>query len=314
MIDFFLERGTLDAKLKDLSDRLESFGTYVPQYKLSGGFSSTHSKEEIELTAKGIKEQFEKDIMANIQKVDSDFALKNYEYVLKKMQGNHLAQVYEKMGPLNFFVFDKYELPDFWLEQEKENELKKMMDERFMQKELKERKSGAIYRGEIFIATGKPDGRGFKVFNGQSLYEGWFDGGSCHGYGRAISSKGEIYQGFFENDSMTGKGFFIWPDGRMYEGDWDNNTKNGRGKYWWPNGQVYEGQFRKDQCDGEGTLYYPDGKRYIGLWKDGDKHGKGFIIFPDGSSYHQIFRHGKKVTTGILTNAANQKMTREDLK
>jgi len=50
----------------------------------------------------------------------------------------------------------------------------------------------------------RPDGRGFKVFRGKALYEGYFSDGKCHGLGRAVSSTGEVYQGMFMDDAMEG--------------------------------------------------------------------------------------------------------------
>jgi hypothetical protein len=69
-----------------------------------------------------------------------------------------------------------------------------------MQADFQTRRSGAIYRGQCKIINGRPDGIGLKIFNGSSLYEGFFDNGQCNGTGRAISSKGEIYQGEFKTD------------------------------------------------------------------------------------------------------------------
>ena len=86
--------------------------------------------------------------------------------------------------------------------------------------DFEKRKSGAQYRGEALQENMRPDGRGFKVFEGRSTYEGYFQDGRCHGIGRGITSKGEVYQGGFNEDSMEGKGYYVWADGRIYEGDW----------------------------------------------------------------------------------------------
>ena len=34
--------------------------------------------------------------------------------------------------------------------------------------------NGAMYKGEISFANGKPDGRGLKIYKGESLHEGWY--------------------------------------------------------------------------------------------------------------------------------------------
>ena len=66
------------------------------------------------------------------------------------------------------------------------------------------RKSGAMFRGQKSIATGKPHGYGFKVYPNNSVYEGNFEEGTVHGFGRGITSKGEVYQGNFAFDVMEG--------------------------------------------------------------------------------------------------------------
>jgi hypothetical protein len=79
----------------------------------------------------------------------------------------------------------------------------KTMNDRFDR-----RKSGAMFRGEINPASGKPDGKGIKVFPNGSIYEGYFTEGQCHGMGRGVTSKGEVFQGQFSYDQMDGYGYF----------------------------------------------------------------------------------------------------------
>jgi hypothetical protein len=50
-----------------------------------------------------------------------------------------------------------------------------------------------MYRGEINHTTGKPDGKGIKVYPNGSIYEGYFSEGQCHGLGRGVTSKGEVF-------------------------------------------------------------------------------------------------------------------------
>jgi len=97
------------------------------------------------------------------------------------------------LGPLNYNLNPEPEWPDFFSEKDKLKELDRIKAGRDMQTEWEERKSGAMYRGEVASLNDKPDGRGIKVFQSDSVYEGFFQNGTCHGYGRAISSKGEIY-------------------------------------------------------------------------------------------------------------------------
>jgi hypothetical protein len=48
-------------------------------------------------------------------------------------------------------------------------------DERRMPTEgFERRKSGAMYKGDLSTASKRPDGRGIKVNNKSSVYEGYF--------------------------------------------------------------------------------------------------------------------------------------------
>jgi len=166
------------------------------------------------------------------------------------------------------------------------------------------RKSGAQFRGQFDLESGKPDGLGFKVYPNNSIFEGFFSNGQIHGRGRGITSRGEVYQGPFEFDAMSGEGLFQWPDGRLYFGGFSSGKKFGKGTYMWPNGQSYEGDFKFDECNGEGTLHYPDGKKYEGCWKDGKKHGQGVYSWPNGARYYVGYIEGKQTGEGSLDNSA----------
>ena len=61
-----------------------------------------------------------------------------------------------------------------------------------------------MYKGEVSTENRRPDGKGIKIFDKKSLYEGYFRNGACHGYGRAIASTGEVYEGMFNEDAMDG--------------------------------------------------------------------------------------------------------------
>ena len=83
-----------------------------------------------------------------------------------------------------------------------------MEQERSMFLDFDLRKSGAMFRGQKNINSGKPSGYGFKIYQNNSLYEGSFEEGAVHGFGRGITSKGEVYQGDFLFDVMEGQGLF----------------------------------------------------------------------------------------------------------
>ena len=214
-IEAYVEMDSFKRKAQELKRNLENFEIYLPSYQVT---PRTYAKSEEEFS-KVITNQLKESFMAHMTKLDQSFAISNYNYILTQTESNHLKQTYQLLGPLNYKVNESLEFESSFDLKLKEE----LLLERRMLKEFEERKSKAMYRGEVNQETWKPDGKGIKIFKGKSLFEGYFSDGNYHGYGRAISSKNEVYEGFFKYDTMHGKGFFSWPDGRIYEGDWENN-------------------------------------------------------------------------------------------
>ena len=146
----------------------------------------------------------------------------NFEYVVQNVKDEKIADIYRQLGPYDHYA-NRDPLADVDIN-------------RAMKLDFDARKSGALYKGQISIASGKPDGYGFKIYPNNSMYEGSFDEGQIHGMGRGVSSKGEVYQGEFAFDQMDGKGLFQWPDGRAYFGQFKEGQKQGKGMFMWPNG------------------------------------------------------------------------------
>lgn len=194
-----------------------------------------------------------------IQKVDHDFGLKNYQHIMDNVKDERVKEIYRALGP-----FDHFEYYD------KDTEIESDRDLRL---DFNQRKSGAMYRGQINMESQRPDGMGIKIFPNNSIFEGRFEDGKIHGHGRGITSHGEIYQGGFYNDMMQGEGLFQWLDGRTYYGKFENGKKHGSGIYMWPNGQTYVGDFKLDEFQGDGTIHYPDGKIFKGQFVAGKKNG-----------------------------------------
>lgn len=68
-----------------------------------------------------------------------------------------------------------------------------------------------------------PNGKGFKIFDDGSVYEGYFMNGKYHGYGRLITD-GNIYEGQWSDNKLNGKGTYIHEEGTLkYTGEWLNN-------------------------------------------------------------------------------------------
>lgn len=205
---------------------------------------------------------------------------------MEKVSNKTIRDIYKVLGPFDHYAHHKYD--------------DEMDVERTMKQEFEYRRSGAKYRGQLNINTMRPDGVGFKTYPNGALFEGFFEEGQIHGFGRGITSRGEVYQGPFVYDQMHGDGLFQWPDGRLYYGNFQNGKKQGTGTYMWPNGQTYEGQFKNDDCHGDGIIHYPDGKRFEGCWKDGKKNGTGKYVWPNGSQYFVTYMEGKKVGQGTM--------------
>ena len=161
----------------------------------------------------------------------------NFDYVTKELGNDKIAEIYSLLGPLDYSQYTEPKEDD----SPRYDARAGGSDDSFEEKrvpvtDFEKRRSGAIYRGNVLTTNNRPDGPGIKIFNGNSLFEGFFSDGRTHGYGRAITSKGEVYQGGFHEDHMDGYGFYVWPDGRIYEGEWQLGKKSGNGKYFWPNG------------------------------------------------------------------------------
>lgn len=166
---------------------------YMPEVKLR--------VEDLEETTKRIQEDLRLRLEKNIERVDSAFAIENYDYITQELENPKLREIYKLMGPFDFFQFKA-------LETDQEDESAHLDSEdgnkRDLQVHFEKRRSGANYRGEVSTSSGRPDGMGFKVFHKRSVYEGYFKNGMCHGQGRGITSKGEVYQGQFIDDQIDG--------------------------------------------------------------------------------------------------------------
>ncbi|CDW89554.1 UNKNOWN [Stylonychia lemnae] len=276
-IEFYHEKEDLQQKIKNIKNSLKQFNVYMPKYALQ--------IEDMSLATNQIKVDLKERITSFIRETNHQLALDNYDYVVNIQQNEAIAKIYKQLGPF-----------DFYMEKIDED----LLENKTLVNKFDQRKSGTIFRGEINNISGKPDGRGIKIFQNGSIYEGYFADGHTHGFGRGVTSRGEVFQGQFKFDQMEGLGFFQWPDGRMYEGEWKLGRRNGKGKYFWPNGQVYEGDFKDNECNGNGILHYTDGKRLEGIWRNGKKHGKAAYVWPNGAKYNVFYIDGKKQGEGML--------------
>ena len=98
-----------------------------------------------------------------IAKVDHSFALANYEYILANVKDDNIKDIYKTLGPFDHFA--THDVDD------------EMDTQRTLRLDFDYRKSGAQYRGQSDMESGKPDGIGFKLYPNNSMFEGYFDGG-----------------------------------------------------------------------------------------------------------------------------------------
>lgn len=113
-----------------------------------------------------------------IRETNHSLALENYDYITNVHENVEIARIYKQLGPF-----------DFYLEKIEED----LAEQKAMIAKFDKRKTGTLFRGEINTISGKPDGRGIKIFSNGSLYEGYFADGHCHGFGRGVTSRGEVY-------------------------------------------------------------------------------------------------------------------------
>lgn len=77
----------------------------------------------------------------------------------------------------------------------------------------------------------KKSGRGVHTFGDGDIYDGEFQNGSWHGFGKLTQNLGkEVYEGGFEAGLRNGKGTQTFGDGVIYEGQFYNGAMEGKGK------------------------------------------------------------------------------------
>lgn len=103
---------------------------------------------------------------------DHNFTLENYEYITKTLENDSISRIYRKLGPFDYY---QDSIPGMSLEELTGGSITN--EQRSIVEHFDKRKSGAMYRGEINQNTGKPDGKGIKVYPNGSIYEGYFSEG-----------------------------------------------------------------------------------------------------------------------------------------
>ena len=155
LIEFFHEEAEIKRKIKELSVGLEDFNMYLPETQVK--------VEDEEKAKKDIIVDLRERINSYIMKIDHQFALDNYKFVIDSVNDKAIKDIYRLLGP-----FDHYEHHDA------DDELD---TQRSLSTDFIFRKSGARYRGQVHLESTKPDGIGFKIYANNSIFEGFFSEG-----------------------------------------------------------------------------------------------------------------------------------------
>ena len=129
------------------------------------------------------------------------------------------------------------------------------------------------------------------------MYEGCFQSGLYHGYGKLASKvKGNvyIYEGEFKKGKKHGIGKINYQDGERkgysYDGEWMDDYIHGEGVEMLYNNETYEGFFVNGLREGRGRLTSPQdgmmraGMFYQGQLQDGDNT---ILVFKDGITMYE---------------------------
>ena len=142
-----------------------------------------------------------------------------------------------------------------------------------------------IYYGEWDKQTNFRHGRGIKIWQDNSKYEGYWAHDKANGKGKLTHYDGDIYEGEWVDDKPNGKGCYIHKDGTKYEGGWKNDKQEGDGMEFWPDGSVYVGNYKNGKKHGFGKFKWSDGSSYEGNFDNNNINGKGKYVFCDKRVY-----------------------------
>ena len=83
--------------------------------------------------------------------------------------------------------------------------------------------------------NGIPWGKGKLTYKNGAKYDGNFENGTRHNFGKMIYAEDDqylrdYYVGQFINDVQEGTGKMRWKSGETYEGEWRDGNRNGFGR------------------------------------------------------------------------------------
>jgi hypothetical protein len=134
-------------------------------------------------------------------------------------------------------------------------------------------------------------------------YEGFWQEGIKHGFGRVAYMTGDSYQGHLEKNLRQGQGELTMADGRHYKGHFQKNLPHAKENFRviYPKNDMYLGGYDQGQRSGFGRFVWNDGGNYQGEWTDGVYCGKGDLV-TSNTIYKGDFTQGMYHGIGCLTN------------
>eukprot|EP00980_Cylindrotheca_fusiformis_P004213 scaffold913_cov71-Cylindrotheca_fusiformis.AAC.6 len=177
-------------------------------------------------------------------------------------------------------------------------------------------------------------------------YEGFWNKGMKHGFGRVTYMTGDTYHGDFVNNIKQGQGEWILADGRQFRGLFHQDvphttttttaataaassgstaattatttTKSPAStaattmmmRVVYPKNDLYLGQYQNGVRSGIGKFTWVDGGYYDGEWKDGLYSGNGELV-TSSTLYKGEFQQGSYHGFGRLTNLITNQIVYE---
>ena len=77
-------------------------------------------------------------------------------------------------------------------------------------------------------------------------------------------AKGNTYEGLWQYGRKHGYGKETWPDDARFEGNYQNDKKHGKGVLFLADGSKFQGEFKEGVIEGNGCYEWKCGKKYNG--------------------------------------------------
>ncbi|CAM9627016.1 unnamed protein product [Ascophyllum nodosum] len=151
-----------------------------------------------------------------------------------------------------------------------------------------------------------------REFEDGTKYDGNWEHGLFHGYGKLEWANGCVYEGDFYRGNRHGNGICTFPGGERYTGTWESGKMHGEGTLE-IKGRVLTGIWENGlpdfapPADGYKRFVFPDGKGvYDGYWRGCKRHGQGSFAFTNGDVYKGEWFQGEMMGEGTYKHASGE--------